>query len=232
MPVSVERPVLVRAEGIVRRFGSGPTAVRALDGVSMVVERGGLTVLRGRSGSGKTTLLNIIGGLDRPTAGQVFLGETRLNQLSDGELTLLRRHRVGFIFQSSALMPLLSARENVELPLRMAGLPAPVRRERAERWLAYVGLSERMEHRPYELSGGEQQRAALARALAGEPELILADEPTGELDTRTAEQILRLMQQVATQMGTAVCLTTHDPAVAAKADRLYTLADGRLAKEG
>lgn len=227
-----ENRVLVRAEEIVRVFGTGTAAVRAVDGVSLTVERGNLTVLRGRSGSGKTTLLNLIGGLDRPTSGRIYLGELALHELPEGALTLVRRRRIGYVFQSFALLPLLSARENVELALRTGGVPAPQRRERATRWLEYVGLKDRMEHRPYELSGGEQQRAALARALAAEPELILADEPTGELDSRTARQIIDLFCAAAVRTGAAICLTTHDPAIAEAADVVYTLVDGRLEMEG
>lgn len=222
---------LVRAVGVDRTFGSGPTAVRALSGVTLSIERGRLTALKGRSGSGKTTLLNILGGLDRPTAGQVFFGDQEITKLPEAELTRLRLRRIGYVFQSFGLMPLLSARENVELPLRMAGIPHTQRRERAERWLQYVGLKERMKHRPYELSGGEQQRTALARALAMEPQLILADEPTGELDTRTAEQVLTLLRQVTRETGVAICLTTHDPAIMELADVVHGLVDGRLVQE-
>lgn len=222
---------LVRAVGVVRTYGQGPAAVQALKGIDLTVERGRLTALKGRSGSGKTTLLNLLGGLDRPTAGRIFLEETEISALPERELTLVRRRRIGYVFQSFALLPLLSARENVELPLRMAGVAEQERRARAERWLSYVGLTARMEHRPYELSGGEQQRTALARALAVEPALILADEPTGELDSRTAAQVLTLLRQVARETGVAVCLTTHDPAIMEMADVVYSLTDGRLSRE-
>ncbi|HYF95784.1 MAG TPA: ABC transporter ATP-binding protein [Symbiobacteriaceae bacterium] len=222
---------LVRAVGVDRTYGSGPTAVRALVGVSLGIGRGRLTALKGRSGSGKTTLLNILGGLDRPTAGQVFLAETEITRLPEADLTRLRLRRIGYVFQSFGLMPLLSARENVELPLRMAGVPFKERRERAERWLEYVGLKERMKHRPYELSGGEQQRTALARALAMQPQLILADEPTGELDTRTAAQMLELLRRATRETGVAICLTTHDPAIMEMADVVHGLVDGRLVQE-
>lgn len=222
---------LVRAVRLVRIFGTGAAAVRALGGVSLTVERGRLTALKGRSGSGKTTLINMLGGLDRPTSGQVWFGESELSALPDAALTTIRRKRIGCVFQSFALMPLLSARENVELPLRIAGMPPDQRRERAERWLAYVGLNGRLEHRPYELSGGEQQRTALARALALEPELILADEPTGELDSRTSAQVMALLRQITRETGVAICLTTHDPAVMETADVVYELVDGLLAQE-
>jgi putative ABC transport system ATP-binding protein len=222
---------LVRAVKIDRTFGSGATAVHALQDVTLQVERGRLTALKGKSGSGKTTLLNILGGLDRPTSGQVFFDGGELTALSEAELTQVRLRKIGYVFQSFGLLPLLSARENVELPLRMAGLAAKERQERAERWLDYVGLKERMKHRPYELSGGEQQRTALARALAMEPVLILADEPTGELDTRTAAMMLELLRQVTRETGVAICLTTHDPAIMEMADTVYGLADGRLVQE-
>ena len=222
---------LVRAVGVERTFGSGATAVRALKGVSLTVDSGRLTALKGRSGSGKTTLMNILGGLDRPTAGQVFFEEVELTALPETALTRIRLQRIGFVFQSFGLMPLFTALENVELPLRMAGVGAKERRERAERWLEYVGLKERMKHRPYELSGGEQQRTALARALAMQPALILADEPTGELDTRTAAHVLELLRQVTRETGVGICLTTHDPAIMEMADIVYGLADGSLMQE-
>lgn len=222
---------LVRAEQVVRTFGHGSAAVQALKGVSLTIEGGKLTALKGRSGSGKTTLLNLLGGLDRPTDGKIFFEGTEVSGLSEAERTRLRRRRIGYVFQSFALVPLLSAQENVELPLRIAGVPARERRQRSERWLEYVGLKERMRHRPYELSGGEQQRTALARALALEPALILADEPTGELDTRTAAQVLGLLRQVAHNTGVAICLTTHDPAIMEMADLVYALSDGYLQRE-
>lgn len=222
---------LVRALAIDRVYGRGHAAVHALADVSLTVRRSELTVLRGRSGSGKTTLLNILGGLDRPTAGQIFLDEVELTALSDADLTRVRRERIGYVFQSFGLMPLLSALENVELVLRIIGLPDKERRERAERWLEYMGLKERMKHRPFEMSGGEQQRTALARALAAEPALILADEPTGELDSKNAAQVVALLQRVTRETGVAVCMTTHDPSVVAMADVVYALADGRLVQE-
>jgi putative ABC transport system ATP-binding protein len=214
-----------------RTYGTGTTAVRALADVSLSIDPGRLTALKGRSGSGKTTLLNILGGLDRPTAGQVFFGDTELSALPDAAMTRIRLEKIGFVFQSFGLMPLFTALENVELPMRMAGVPHKERRERAERWLEYVGLKERMQHRPYELSGGEQQRTALARALAMQPALILADEPTGELDTRTAAHMLELLRQVTRETGVAICLTTHDPAIMEMVDLVYGLADGRLVEE-
>ncbi len=223
--------LLMRAVDLTRTYGSGAAAVHALRGVSLELRRGALTALRGRSGSGKTTLINLLGGLDRPTSGKVFLDEVELSALPEPALTKLRRRRIGYVFQSFALLPLLSARENVELPLRVAGLPAAQRRERAQRWLDYVGLGARASHRPYELSGGEQQRVALARALAVEPDLLLADEPTGQLDSRTGAQVIQLLRRAARETGVAVCLTTHDPSIMAMTDQVCALADGALVLE-
>ncbi len=223
---------LVRTEALVRTFGQGHAAVHALRGVSITLERGRLTALRGRSGSGKTTLLNLLGGLDRPTSGRVLFEGVELSALAEPALTELRRRRIGYVFQSFALLPLLTARENAELPLRMAGVPHKERRERAERWLTYVGLAKRMHHRPAELSGGEQQRVALARALIMEPALVLADEPTGQLDTKTAWQVVDLLKQIAHETNTAICMTTHDPAIIEAVDLVYALSDGSLEVEG
>jgi len=222
---------LVQALDLERVYGVGTGAVTALGGVSITIDRGQLTALRGRSGSGKTTLINLLGGLDRPTGGKVIFDEIELSSMAEPNLTRLRRKRIGYVFQSFALLPLLSAKENVELPLRIAGMKAGERRERADRWLSYVGLGPRAKHRPFELSGGEQQRVALARALAIQPDLILADEPTGQLDSRTAAQIIELLLKIARETGVAICITTHDPAITELADRVYTLADGRLVKE-
>jgi len=216
----------------VRTFGSGHAAVHALRGVSITLERGRLTALRGRSGSGKTTLLNLLGGLDRPTSGRVLFEGVELSAMAEPALTHLRRRRIGYVFQSFALLPLLTARENVELPMRMADLPFRERRQRAERWLEYVGLAKRMHHRPFELSGGEQQRVALARALVMEPALVLADEPTGQLDTNTAWQVVDLLKRIAHETNTAICMTTHDPAIIEAVDLVYALSDGSLEVEG
>lgn len=224
-------PPLLRAEAVTRTYGSGPSRVEALRGVTLELYRGRMVALRGRSGSGKTTLLNLLGGLDRPTSGRILLAGEDLTRKSEAELTLVRRRQIGFIFQSFALNPLLSALENVELPLRIAGLGHRQRRERALRWLEYVGLGPRIHHRPGELSGGEQQRAGVARALALEPNLILADEPTGELDMATGAHVLNLLRHVARQHQIAICLTSHDPAISEFADVVYSLADGRLAQE-
>jgi putative ABC transport system ATP-binding protein len=222
---------LVTVEQVERVFRTGEAEVRALRGVSLTLYAGRLVALKGRSGSGKTTLINCIGGLDRPTTGRVIFEGKDLNTLSDGELTRLRRERVGFVFQSFALMPLLSAQENVELPLRIAGAPAAERVRRALECLELVGLSKRAHHRPYELSGGEQQRVAIARALAPKPALILADEPTGELDSRTGMQIIVLFRRLVQEQGVTICMTTHDPAVMELADTTFALVDGQVVDE-
>lgn len=212
-----------------RRFLRGGEEVWALRGVSLRVEPGEFLALIGRSGSGKTTLLNLIAGLDRPTAGEVFVDGARVDRMSERELTRYRRRVVGFIFQSFALLPLLSALENVELPLRIAGWPARERTSRARDLLALVGLSKRAHHRPYELSGGEQQRVAIARALAVRPSLLLADEPTGELDSVTAMEVFQLLRDVARSEGVTVIVCTHDRLVAEYAGRIEELRDGKLA---
>lgn len=219
---------LLVVKDLVRTYGTTANPVHALRGVNLELERGALVALKGRSGSGKTTLLNCLGGLDRPTAGSVMFDGKNLGELSDLELTALRRHRIGYVFQSFALMPLLCALENVELPLRIAGVPAGERERRAGECLEVVGLTKWAHHRPFELSGGQQQRVAVARALAVGPDLILADEPTGELDSRTAMQIIALFQNLVREHGVAICLTTHDPAVVGLADITYNLADGAI----
>jgi ABC-type lipoprotein export system ATPase subunit len=194
----------------------------------MTVARGRLMALRGRSGSGKTTLLNIIGGLDRPTTGQVYFDGRSLTELNERELTLLRRHRIGFVFQSFALLPTYSAFENVELLLRLAGVKREERLRRARDSLRMVGLGRWMDHRPDEMSGGQQQRVAIARALATRPDLVLADEPTGELDTTTGRQIFALLRRVAEVEGATVLVVTHDPVIDEFADLVYELEDGRI----
>jgi putative ABC transport system ATP-binding protein len=192
------------------------------------VTRGKLITLRGRSGSGKTTLLNMIGGLDRPTSGEVYFDGQPLSGLSGRQLTRLRRHRVGFVFQSFAMLPTYSAFENVELLLRIAGVGMRERAQRARDSLRLVGLSRWMDHRPDEMSGGQQQRVAIARALVTRPDLILADEPTGELDTTTGRQIFALLRQVVEVEGITVLTATHDPLIDEYADLVHELQDGRI----
>jgi ABC-type lipoprotein export system ATPase subunit len=196
--------------------------------VNLSLAPGQVVALRGRSGSGKTTLLNCIGGLDRPTAGQVWFQDQEITGLPEAKRVELRRLQIGFVFQSHALLMTYSARENVDLMLRLAGLGRRERRERVEEVLTLVGLEKWMEHRPFELSGGQQQRVTIARALATRPPLILADEPTGELDTVTGQQILGLFHQISERQGTTVLIATHDLAVDAFADEVHHLEDGRL----
>lgn len=218
----------VEVRDITRRFHLGSEDVMALGGVSLSAHAGEVLALVGRSGSGKTTLLNIIAGLDRPTSGEVEIDGERVDTMSERDLTQLRRHKLGFVFQSFGLLPLLSAHENVELPLRIAGFSHGERVRRAKSALAMVGLGRRSHHRPYELSGGEQQRVAIARAMATEPSLLLADEPTGELDSATATAVFQLLRTVAREQGVTVITCTHDRLVMELADRVEELADGKL----
>jgi putative ABC transport system ATP-binding protein len=219
---------IVRTEEINRIYRVGSRQVAALQGVSLALGRGRLVALRGRSGSGKTTLLNCIGGLDRPTSGRIWLEEREVGRLPEREWVKLRRRRIGFVFQSHALLPTYSAAENVDLMLRLAGVGRREREARVKEALALVGLQKWAGHRPYEMSGGQQQRVAIARALAPRPALILADEPTGELDTATGRQILQLFRQIVDQEQTTILIATHDLAVDAFADEIYHLQDGRI----
>jgi putative ABC transport system ATP-binding protein len=226
--MTAEDAALVRVENVSRTFQVGNQTINALKDVSFEVTSGEFVAVIGRSGSGKTTLLNVIAGLDKATSGHVFIGGHDVSSMSDKELTELRRHRLGFVFQSFGLLPLLSAYENVEIALRIAGAPIRERGRRARELLDLVGLGRRSHHRPYELSGGEQQRIAIARALANKPTLILADEPTGELDSTTATQIFQLLVDVIEQEGVTIITTTHDRLVMEKARRVIELADGEL----
>lgn len=211
---------------LVRAYKVGNSDVLALRGLSIDVKAGRWVGVKGRSGSGKTTLLNCIGGLDHPTSGVVRCFGREITRLSDAELTRWRRHEVGFVFQSFALLPTLSAFENVELPLRIAG--AKDRARRARYCLELVGLSKWARHRPYEMSGGQNQRVAIARALANRPRLILADEPTGELDTTTSRDILALFRRIVETEGVTILMTSHDPIVLEYVDEVLELADGQL----
>jgi ABC-type lipoprotein export system ATPase subunit len=217
----------VIVQGVSRRFDLGPEQVWALQDVSLEVASGEFLALIGRSGSGKTTLLNLIAGLDKPTEGDLLIDGRSVPAMSERELNELRRHNLGFVFQSFGLLPLLSAYENVELPLRIAGMRHGERARRTRRVLDMVGLGRRAEHRPYELSGGEQQRVAIARALAIQPSLILADEPTGELDSATATAIFTLMRDVSHAEGVTIITSTHDRLVMEMADRVEELSNGR-----
>jgi ABC-type lipoprotein export system ATPase subunit len=219
---------LIRVENLSRTFQVGNQTINALKDVTFDVEAGEFLAVIGRSGSGKTTLLNVIAGLDRASSGHVYIGGQDVSAMSDSQLTELRRHKLGFVFQSFGLLPLLSAYENVEIALRIAGAPIRERGRRSRELLDLVGLGRRSHHRPYELSGGEQQRVAIARALANRPTLILADEPTGELDSTTATQIFQLLVDVIDQEGVTIITTTHDRLVMEKARRVIELADGEL----
>ncbi len=218
--------VMVAAEDISKTFGSGRTAVHALRGVSFTVDRGRLTALRGRSGSGKTTLLNVIGGLDSPTAGQVRVDGREVGRMTERDRLALRRDTVAFIFQSFGLIPMLSAAENVGIPLRIAGVRPSERRERVAAMLALTGLSSHAAHRPGELSGGQQQRVAIARALAGRPGLLIADEPTSQLDLETGRDIMELLLSVVRSEGITALVATHDEALIDLADKIISLEDG------
>jgi ABC-type lipoprotein export system ATPase subunit len=223
-----DRETVIEISRVERTFAAGERRVKALRGVDMRVARGALVVLMGPSGSGKTTLLNIVGGLDQPTAGAVTVEGRRLNDMDGAELVAMRR-RIGFIFQSFALMPTASAYENVELGLRLSGtLPRKEWDARIRRCLGAVGLSSWMDHRPYEMSGGQQQRVGIARALAIRPRIILADEPTGDLDSKTGQQILSLLRALADHEDITLLMATHDPAAAEFATDLYQLRDGQI----
>jgi putative ABC transport system ATP-binding protein len=224
----MEQEPLVRIEDVSRDFQVGNQTIHALRDVTFDVKKSEFVAVIGRSGSGKTTLLNIIAGLDKATKGHVYVGGEDVSSMTDRQLTELRRHELGFVFQSFGLLPLLSAYENVEVALRIAGASVKERGKRANELLDLVGLGRRSHHRPYELSGGEQQRVAIARALANRPALVLADEPTGELDSTTASQIFHLLQEVIATEGVTIITTTHDRLVMEQAQRIVELADGAL----
>jgi putative ABC transport system ATP-binding protein len=229
---AVRRPLAgpaARALAAVKAYGSGAGEVRALDDVTVDLAGGDFTAIMGPSGSGKSTLLHCLAALDTLTSGQVFLGETELGALDDKRLTLLRRERVGFIFQSFNLLPTLTAAENILLPLRIRGQDPD--QARIDQLVDIVGLGGRLKHKPGELSGGEQQRVAAVRALAAQPEVIYADEPTGNLDRRASDDLLAFLRQAVTELGQTVVMVTHDPVAAAQADRVVFLADGRIAGE-
>ena len=219
--------LMLVASNITRDFFTGGINVRALDNINLSVQKGEFLAVIGRSGSGKTTLLNVIAGLDQPTHGTIVINDQDISSFSDRQMTELRRHHIGFVFQSFGLLPLMSAAENIELALRIAGTNKKHRRERTFELLELVGLENRSQHRPYELSGGEQQRVAVARAIANNPPLIIADEPTGELDSNTGQQIFTLLRKVA-ETGVTVITATHDPFVIDHVDRVVEMNDGKL----
>ncbi len=220
---------LLRAEGVSRVFTTGAGDVHALTDVSVQATRGELVVVRGPSGSGKTTLLNQLGGLDRPTSGRVLLADGReLSALPEKDVLEVRRRQIGYVFQSFGLIPVLSAAENVEIPLRLLEVDPTERELRVAAALELVGLSGHAKQRPYELSGGQQQRVGIARALVAEPEVLIADEPTGQLDSKTAATIMELLQELTRSQGLAAVVSTHDPVLIQRADRVVELHDGAL----
>jgi putative ABC transport system ATP-binding protein len=219
---------MVEGRGLVRDYPTGGTVVHALRGIDLEVARGELLAVRGRSGSGKTTLLNLLGGLDQPTSGTVTVDGTRISGMDEGHAAEVRRRTVAFVFQTFGLIPILTAAENVEVPLRLVGANARERDERVAELLELVGLAERARHRPHELSGGEQQRVAIARALANRPKLLLADEPTGQLDSETGQRIMLLIRTVVRAEGVTAIVATHDPIMIEVADRVIELLDGQL----
>jgi putative ABC transport system ATP-binding protein len=227
--VSANGQVVV-ATDLSRRYGEGDAAVDALAGVSTAFERGRFSAIMGPSGSGKSTLMHILAGLDKPTAGTVELDGVEITGLDDGELTELRRDKLGFVFQFFNLLPVLTAEENMLLPLSIAGRKPD--QEWFERLVHTVGLEDRRTHRPSELSGGQQQRVAVARALLSKPAVVFADEPTGNLDSKASGDVLALLRQAVDEFGQTVVMVTHDPVAAAHADRLITLRDGKLAHDG
>jgi len=222
---SAGRP-LVEARAVRKTYTIGRRSIEVLRGVDLTVERGDFLALQGASGAGKSTLLHLLGGLDHATEGEVFLGGRSLRAMGAEELAGLRNRKVGFVFQSYHLFPELDALENVFLPARLARMPFREARERARSLLERVGLGARMDHRPYELSGGEQQRVAIARALVNSPDLILADEPTGNLDSRNGHEIIELLGALRVELGTTLIVATHDPSIAALAQRRVMLLDG------
>jgi putative ABC transport system ATP-binding protein len=219
---------LVRVEGVVKTYRKGSTEIRPLDGIDLEVEEGEFVALMGPSGSGKTTLLNLMAGIDRPTKGRVFLGEDEVSAMSEGALAKWRTRSVGYIFQLYNLIPVLTAWENVELPLLLLPLSKADRKRHVETALAAVGLSDRADHYPRQLSGGQEQRVAIARAIVVDPKVILADEPTGDLDAKAAAEILDLLKRLSKEFGKTFVMVTHDPDAAAYADRTVHLDKGSI----
>ncbi len=227
-PVPVVQPAeVIRLEGVCKYYGTGETRVTALDHIDMVVRAGEYCSIMGASGSGKTTCMNIIGCLDRPSAGRYFLDGQDVSQLDDDQLATIRNRKLGFVFQSYHLLPQLTALENVMLPMIYANVPAKQRRERAENLLARVGMAHRLHNRPNALSGGQQQRVAIARALANDPVIILADEPTGALDSRTASEVMELFTEL-NESGITIVVVTHSAEVARHAQRICLFKDGKI----
>ncbi len=227
----MERSPIISTDNVNRIFQSGGERVHALKDITIDVMPGTLTVLKGRSGSGKTTLMNILGALDQPTSGKVFFDGKDITMMHEGQRDKLRRTQCGFVFQSVALIGLMSAYENVEFALRLSGVPRKLWQPRVEECLGYIGLKSRMKHRPGELSGGEQQRVAIARAIAHRPKVIFADEPTAELDTHMGLQVMKLFRELVRCEGITIVMTTHDPNMMELADHVYALDDGAIVDE-
>jgi putative ABC transport system ATP-binding protein len=232
VPHSTQEPAgeaIVSVEEVSKRYGEGDTAVDALRGVSLEIERGKLTAVMGPSGSGKSTLMHILAGLDRPSTGRVVLDGVDITGMSEKKLTLFRRQKIGFVFQFFNLLPMLSAEENVVLPLDIAG--EKIDREWLDELLVTVGIADRRRHRPSELSGGQQQRVAIARALVSNPAVLFADEPTGNLDSATSNDVLRVLRNAVDDLGQTTVMVTHDAGAASMADRILFIADGRIVKD-
>ena len=223
-----EVPVVLEAIALTKVYPSGDETIRAVNEVDIRVPSGSFSVVMGRSGSGKTTLLNLLGGLDQPTSGGVRLNGEAISEMNESERAAVRRNEIGFIFQAFGLLPMLTAAENIEVPLRLVKADPDERRERSRELLEMVGLGARANHRPDELSGGEQQRVAIARALANKPRLLLADEPTGQLDSRTGGEIVRILAELVETSGIAAFIATHDSAPLAHADQVLRLRDGQI----
>jgi putative ABC transport system ATP-binding protein len=228
--MSQSRP-LIELSQVYKRYGEGESEVRALDGIDLRIERGEFVAIMGSSGSGKSTCMNILGCLDRPTEGEYHLADVAVTNLPGDGLTMLRRHYIGFVFQGFNLLARTSALENVELPLVYRRVPRAEREERAMRALTLVGLEDRVDHAPSQLSGGQQQRVAIARALVTEPEILMADEPTGNLDSARTKEVMQLLQQLNRERGITIVMVTHEPDVAAFAKRSLLFRDGRITSD-
>ena len=222
---------IIEVSDLVKEYEQGGRPLRVLDEVDLVIDKGELMAIMGPSGSGKSTLLNIIGALDRPTSGKVVIDGVDIATLNDNQLAELRNRKIGFVFQFFNLIPRMNALSNVELPLTIAGVGKNERHERADKILSMVGLGDRVDHRPSQLSGGEQQRVAIARALVNDPEVLLCDEVTGNLDSRTGEEIMHLLRNLNQQQGKTFAIVTHDPVVAQSTDRIVQIRDGRIMAE-
>ncbi len=223
-------PAIIKVENLSKTYKLGDNVVRAVDGVSLVIEKGEYLVIMGPSGSGKSTLMHLMGCLDKPDSGEMFIGDYQISKLSDGQLAKIRNKMIGFVFQQFNLLPRLTALENVELPMIYAGFPKNQRRKRAKELLELVGLGDRIHHKPTQLSGGQMQRVAIARALANDPLVILADEPTGNLDTRSGEEILRIFAEL-NEKGYTIVVVTHDAEVAEYGDRIIHMRDGKIVSQ-